>query len=117
MASRNESLLQRGVVALLRLHEKQGHLRFFAIPNGGLRSKIEAAIMQGEGVRAGVPDLVILFSTGDVMFVELKWADGKTSVEQRQWHAWLNTHKFPCFIVRDIGEMAGMLQEYLRRVA
>jgi hypothetical protein len=32
----------------------------FAVPNGGKRSKITAAILKEEGVEAGVPDLVCL---------------------------------------------------------
>lgn len=52
---RPEDALQRAVCDLLTIYERQGHLRFFAVPNGGKRSKIEAAIMKGMGVRAGVP--------------------------------------------------------------
>jgi hypothetical protein len=32
----------------------------FHVPNGGWRSPIEAAILKGQGVRPGVPDLVAI---------------------------------------------------------
>lgn len=47
----------------------------FAVPNGGGRSKTEAAIMNGTGTLAGVADLVICWQ-GGVGFMEVK-APGK----------------------------------------
>ena len=47
---REEDALQRQQVQYLRILEAQGRLLFFAVPNGGKRSKIEAAIMKGRGV-------------------------------------------------------------------
>jgi hypothetical protein len=34
----------------------------FAVPNGGFRTPFEAKILIGQGVLAGVPDLIILFN-------------------------------------------------------
>lgn len=39
--------------------QKPDYGKIFAIPNGGLRSRIIAAKMTGEGVVAGVPDLLL----------------------------------------------------------
>lgn len=36
----------------------------FAVPNGGARSRTEAAIMKAEGVTAGVTDLILLLGRG-----------------------------------------------------
>lgn len=36
----------------------------FAVPNGGARSRTEAAIMKAEGVTAGVADLILLIGRG-----------------------------------------------------
>ena len=36
----------------------------FHVPNGGRRGAIEAAILNGQGVKAGVPDLVSLYPSG-----------------------------------------------------
>lgn len=46
---------QRAVVEWMTWH----HLCFAAIPNGGYRRPIEAAIFKGQGVQSGVPDLLI----------------------------------------------------------
>ena len=48
-----ESAHQQAYVARCRLHPVAK--RIFAIPNGGKRSKVTAAIMKAEGVLAGVP--------------------------------------------------------------
>lgn len=46
---------------LVRLHEPQHPIlaRLFHVPNGGLRSKVSAAKLKAEGVRAGVPDYIL----------------------------------------------------------
>lgn len=46
---------QRTVVEWLELHD----ILFAAIPNGGHRRKVTAAILKGQGVKPGVPDLLI----------------------------------------------------------
>jgi hypothetical protein len=39
------------------------HTFDFHVPNGGWRSPIEAAILKGQGVRPGVPDLIVTRTT------------------------------------------------------
>ena len=52
-----ESAIQRAVF----LHLAARGCGFaFHVPNGGWRSPIEAAILKGMGVRAGVPDLIVI---------------------------------------------------------
>jgi len=53
----------------------------FHVPNGGKRSKTEAAILKGLGVRAGVPDLILLWP-GHVAGLEMKAPKGKPTPEQ-----------------------------------
>ena len=57
-------------------------LLIFAVPNGGLRSKAEAA-EKWTGVVAGIPDLVVVAPRGQVLFLEVKTASGSLSPEQR----------------------------------
>jgi hypothetical protein len=63
------------------------HLTLFAIPNGGRRGKVEAAIMKGEGVLAGVADLFLMFPNMEYhgLFIEMKTSDGKQSDSQRSF--------------------------------
>lgn len=83
--ARPEEYIQRAVVAYLARLEALGRLAYFHIPNGGKRSKHEAMIMKGLGVRAGVPDLAILLPGGTVCWLELKAPDGEASDQQVEW--------------------------------
>lgn len=77
--ARPETQLHRAVVDYLRLAKPAA--LWFHVPNGGARTRTEAAIFQGLGVRAGAPDLVFLagsFSGG----IELKAPGGQLSAVQ-----------------------------------
>lgn len=59
----------------------------FAIPNGGKRHPKVAAELKREGVRAGVPDLLLPIPSGIYhgLFIELKRQDGgRVSKEQKE---------------------------------
>lgn len=83
--ARPEDALQRAVVGHLRYRLAPG-VTWFAVPNGGYRSGIEAAIMQGLGTRAGVSDLFFVVH-GKPYGLELKAASGKLSAGQVAMHA------------------------------
>lgn len=70
-----EQEIQRAVVQHIKARGVKG-LVWFAIPMGGVRSKIEAAIMKGLGSRAGVSDLYFLHN-GISYFLELKRVGGR----------------------------------------
>ena len=106
-----EQGIQLDLLKLCRLYAPQEPAfgRLYHIPNGGLRSKVEAKIMQGMGVRSGLPDLhlpifrhfhhpefppeprmwplppVVLNS----LYIELKKPGGKLSANQVGWIDWL----------------------------
>jgi len=64
-------------------------VRIFAIPNGGLRSKTQAARLKVEGVSPGVPDL---FIPAKNLWVEMKRCKGGTvSPDQKDWHKYLES--------------------------
>jgi hypothetical protein len=57
---------------------------YFAVPNGGNRNRIEAKKLKSEGVRAGIPDIVILLNGGKTVFIEMKRRQlGVLSVKQK----------------------------------
>lgn len=60
--------------------------RIYAIPNGGKRSKIEAAIMKAEGVKAGMPDTHLPVARGGCigLYIELKCGSNSPSDEQEK---------------------------------
>lgn len=81
-----ESLEQRAYVDWARMHPVAR--AFFAIPNGGKRSRVEAAIMKAEGVLAGAADgflPVRRLCNGEMLgglFIEFKFGSGRLSVDQ-----------------------------------
>jgi hypothetical protein len=73
---------------------RRGGVPFFAVPNGGKRSKTEAASLVRQGVQAGVPDLILPGSDPRwrCLAVEMKRTKGgKVSPEQEGWHALLRS--------------------------
>lgn len=59
----------------------------FAIPNGGSRNKIEAANLKRQGVKAGVPDLMLPVAKQGYhgLFIEMKVGYNKPTDNQRKW--------------------------------
>jgi hypothetical protein len=78
---RPEDAIQRAVLQHLYARAPRDAY-WFAVPNGGGRSPIEAAILKGLGVRAGVPDLIIVHQ-GKTFGLELK-ADGNRPTRIQQ---------------------------------
>ncbi|WP_303811844.1 VRR-NUC domain-containing protein [Apibacter mensalis] len=78
-----ESRLQRACIKWFKLQYPKETI--FAIPNGGKRGKIEAAIMKGEGVMAGVSDLFLMRGKERYhgLFIEMKAKNGKLRENQR----------------------------------
>jgi hypothetical protein len=82
MSDRNaEGRIQAAIVEWIRTVAP--HALVFAVPNGGLRSKTEAARLKWQGVLAGVPDLIVLAPVGKVFALEVKTEVGRLSESQR----------------------------------
>ena len=79
-----EAALQRSVIAHLAWRARPGAW-WTHVPLGGLRSKVEAAILRGLGTTRGTPDLLIV-ADGKAYFLELKSAGGRVTDAQRQCH-------------------------------
>jgi hypothetical protein len=75
-----EAQLQRAIVQHYRARATPGTF-MFAVPNGGARSPIEAAIMKATGTVAGVPD-TIWIRDGKVYGLEIKTEAGKPTRAQ-----------------------------------
>jgi VRR-NUC domain-containing protein len=79
-----EAQLQRSLVEHLRWCACSD-VWFTHIPNGGWRSKIEAAIFKALGVQSGTPDLLII-RAGQPIFLELKARGRKLAPTQIDCH-------------------------------
>jgi hypothetical protein len=82
---RPEQGLQRAVFEHLRIRATPGVFAFH-VPNGGARSPIEAKILKGQGVVAGVPDILAI-KDGVIFGLELKAEGGRLSPAQAACHA------------------------------
>jgi VRR-NUC domain len=77
---RPEQQIQKAVIAHLKTRATTGVV-YFAVPNGGFRKPVEAAIMKSQGVVAGVPDL-LLFHDNKAYALELKAEGGRPTEAQ-----------------------------------
>jgi hypothetical protein len=94
--------LQKHIVDHLRWRAQPG-VWWCHIPNGGLRSKAEAKIFAGLGVRASAPDLLIV-PYGKPQFLEVKTPSGRVTPEQHACHEALSAVGACVAVVRTIDE-------------
>ena len=89
----------------------------FAIPNGGHRHPAVAAQLKAEGVRAGVPDVLLLCRRGGYagMALELKRRDHSNgpTPEQRDWLARLNAAGYKTVVCYGADEAIKAIMDYL----
>jgi VRR-NUC domain len=110
-----EACLQRSVIAQLQWRARPG-VWWTHIPLGGLRSKIEGAILRGLGTARGTPDLLIV-ADGKAHFLELKSAGGRATDAQRQCHEALRAAGAEVAVAHGIDEALAWLEVWnlLRR--
>ena len=83
--NRPEDIVQRAVFEHLRVRSALGIFAFHPA-NGDWRWRIQAAILKGLGMRAGVPD-VIAVKDGRTYALELKPPGGRLTAAQNAAHA------------------------------
>ena len=86
--NRPEEALQRTIIGWCRVAlwpPEEGGPLVAHIPNGGGRSKAEAGILKAMGVRAGMPDLVVLWERRHA-WAEIKVDKGEPTQAQRDCH-------------------------------
>jgi hypothetical protein len=83
--SRPEQQIQRAVFEHLALRGAPAMFAFHPA-NGGWRSPVEAAILKGMGVKAGVPDIIAI-KDARCYALELKASGGRLTPVQRGAHA------------------------------
>lgn len=106
----DEDDLQRQVVTFFRWALPDDAV-YFAVPNGGKRHAKGAARMVGLGLRAGIPDLCVIWR-GQAYFVELKAAKGVLSEHQRQMHKKLIYCGAPVVVCRSLECVEESLREF-----
>ncbi|MCW2242199.1 VRR-NUC domain-containing protein [Azospirillum canadense] len=82
---------------------------FCHVPNGGKRSKAEAARLKAMGTKAGTPDIEIVYQ-GRSYWIELKSASGSLSKAQKDCHADLRRAGAPVATARTLEEVETALR-------
>ena len=112
-----ESQLQKDCVTWFRLQYPSHALMLFAVPNGGGRTPIEAAIMKGEGVVAGVADLILLEARGNYgsLCIEMKTRSSKSrqSPNQKIWQEATQKAGNAYVVIRTFEEFQAVIRQYL----
>ena len=110
-----ESQIQRTCKRWFDLQYPQFSPLLFAVPNGGLRGKREAAIMKAEGMTAGVSDMILLISKKGYasLCIEFKTAKGRQSQSQKEWQRIAEMHGNKYVIVRSFEDFVKAITAYL----
>jgi len=112
-----ESQLQKDCVTWFRLQYPSRALILFAVPNGGGRSPIEAAIMKAEGVVAGVADLILLEARGNYgsLCIEMKTRSSKSrqSPNQKIWQEATQKAGNAYVVIRTFEDFQTVIRQYL----
>lgn len=85
------------------------------IPNGGQRPLSEAKRFKAQGVKAGVPDLLLPVACNGYhgLFIEMKSMSGRASKDQLYWIDELNKEGYLAVICYGWTEAANKIMEYL----
>lgn len=102
-----ESELQKACVKWFKLQYPKDMI--WANANGGARSPIEAAIMKGEGVTAGIPDLTVIVNK-HLFFVEMKAKTGRLTPQQAAIHERLKECGFDTIVCKSFIEFVGVVK-------
>lgn len=88
----------------------------YHVPNGGKRSKTEATRLKRAGVKKGVPDLCLPVPKGKYngLYIEMKYGNGRTSKEQREWIIKLNEQGYKAVVCNGFDEARSTIEEYIR---
>ena len=99
-------------------HGKQPELDLLLhIPNGGKRSKVEAARFKAMGVKPGVPDLLLPVPRGKYhgLFIELKRrSGGRVSEHQGAWLCRLAEQGYRVAVCKGWEEARDEIESYLK---
>ena len=112
-----ESALQKQCVAWFRAQYPKHALMLFAVPNGGGRSRTEGAIMKGEGVTAGVSDLILLEARGGwgALCIEMKTRskNSRQAASQKTWQAATEAAGNRYAVIRSLEAFQALVTEYM----
>ena len=114
-----EGLEQAALIAELRIRMPEVAELIYHVPNGGHRLKKVAADLKGQGVAAGVPDLVLTMARGGYfgLYIEFKATPpnaAAVSDSQQKWIRKLNDQGYLAIVCRGHFDAMEQIRAYLR---
>lgn len=91
----------------------------YHVPNGGSRNQLEAANLKRQGVKAGVPDLVLPVPRQQFhgLYVEMKWGKNTTTDKQDWWLEQLQQQGYKTAVCWSADEAMDVIAEYMEIAA
>jgi hypothetical protein len=114
-----EGLEQAALIKELELRFPDVAALIYHVPNGGHRHKMVALKLKGQGVKAGVPDLVLPMARGGYfgLYLEFKATapnDAAVSATQHAWIRRLNDQGYLAIVCRGHFDAMEQIRTYLR---
>jgi hypothetical protein len=114
-----EGLEQAALIKELELRLPDVAALIYHVPNGGHRHKQVAVKLKGQGVKAGVPDLVLPMARGGYfgLYLEFKATapnDAAVSASQHAWIRRLNDQGYLAIVCRGHFDAMEQIRAYLR---
>lgn len=90
------------------------HIPVIHIPNEGKRNVGYAAKLKRMGLRSGFPDLFVPRARGKYhgLFIEMKYGEGRTSKNQKEWLSVLSSEGYACAVCYDADEAIRIIKKY-----
>lgn len=112
-----EGLEQAALLKEIELRYPEVYELIFHVPNGGYRTKATAAKLKAQGVKAGIPDLVLPMARGGYfgLYIEFKATVDPAAVSPSQ-HACirrLNEQGYLAIVCRGHRDVIEVLRAYL----
>lgn len=92
------------------------NIPIFHIPNGSYKSITARIRAKREGLKAGVPDLMIPIANNNYngLFIELKRIkNSKVSIEQKYWIELLNNNNYKAIVCYGAGKAIEVIEDYI----
>jgi hypothetical protein len=114
-----EGLEQAALIKELELRFPDVAALIYHVPNGGHRHKLVAIKLKGQGVKAGVPDLVLPMARGGYfgLYLEFKATppnDAAVSASQHAWIRRLNEQGYLAIVCQGHFDAMEQIRAYLR---
>lgn len=115
----SEHQIQSALIAWWKLQHKAFQLpefALFAVPNGGARTAATGAMLKREGVRKGVPDLLLAVPNKQYhgMFIEMKAGKNGETPEQKQFLDYAESTGYVACVSNSWDDAKFKIENYLR---